>query len=764
MLLLLLFTGFYCDAQNFIPGFRFRKKITFDKNKVEVNLANKSYMLNFFVLVQVEHADLIYLEDSFVNKLTNPLGLDISFSSSTSSTVPLKFQLESYYPATGKLLCWVLLPTLATKGSSEVSTSIYLYYGSTQLHDPVSPAVVSMWQDNYYTAQHFNEAADGKIASGKLFNGVSDYKNIAGHSDVQFSFSAWIKLNQLGQEQIIVTNDSIGFGGYQLKINNTNKLVLQIQNTVNTRVFTGTSILRVNEWRYVTISCKSNALVFLLDGSVEYTGTVQNLIIGSPGRVVVGASNLTDRYFNGIIDELRIAKIAQEKSLFITEYINQKDPAAFCTVGTEEENPNIDPLFVTFTGTRDSRWLIAANWSQGILPGNNNHVRIKAGITADIPVNVVFKKLLLETGARIVLNGNMKVLQTVELETGAAITSTVPVTLTLEGNVKSKGAIDLIASAAKVIFSGNNANLNYYGNGSLTVSLLEINRPALGSIVTLFTPLRVKTTLNLLNGTLNANGNLVLLTNNGFTAAVNPVLGNVAIIGNVQVQSLISGSFPTPATGRGWRLLSSPVRHGGVSGNYQYQLHDIKTSIFVTGKDGAANGFDASPNNGATIYTHNQASPGTLAQKYLAIPDMQMQIPLGKGFFVYSRGNKLLPNAFEHQILSPPFVNAEPYIITYTGTLFTGDLQVEVFNNDNGGVGDGFNLLGNPYAAPIRWGSLLKVNVGPFIWFYDPLNNTYRASSNPEEIIQPGTGFFIKVNQGFTSGSIGFNENSKVIQ
>ncbi|MET3114470.1 hypothetical protein AAKU52_002204 [Pedobacter sp. CG_S7] len=763
-LLLLLFSGFYCDAQRFIPGFRFRKKITFDKNKVEVNLANKSYLLNFFVLVQVEHPDLKYLEDAFVNKLTNPQGLDISFSSSTSSTVPLKFQLERYEPATGKLMCWVLLPTLATKGSSEISTSIYLYYGGNELHDPGSAAVESMWQEDYYSVQHFNETADGKIASGKRFNGVSDQKNIAGHPDVQFSFSAWIKLNQVGQEQMIVTNDSIGIGGYQLKINSNNKLVFQIQNSVNTRTFTGTSLLKVNEWRYITISCRSDALVFLLDGNVEYSNAVLNLVIGSPGRVVIGASNLADRYFNGVIDELRIAKIAREKSLFITEYINQKDPAAFCAVGSEEENPNIAPLSFTFVGTRDSRWLITGNWSTGILPGNNKNIRIKAGITADIPANVVLNKLLLETGARIILNGNMQVLQTTELETGAAISTTASVLLTFEGNVKNNGAIDLSAVAAKVLFLGNNANLNYSGTGTAIVSLLEINRPVEGSIVTLLAPLRVKTTLNLLSGTVNANGNLVLLTNNGFTAAVNPVLGNASIIGNVQVQSLISGSFPTPATGRGWRLLSSPVRHSGNPGNYQYQLQAISTSIFVTGKGGAVNGFDPSPNNGATIYTHNQALPGALAQKYMAIPHIQMQIPVGKGFFVYSRGNKLLPNAYQNQIQSPPFANAAPYTITYIGPLFTGDLLVEVFNNNNGAVGDGFNLLGNPYAAPIRWGSLLKVNVGPFIWFYDPLNNNYRVSSNPEEIIQPGTGFFIKVNQGFTSGSVGFNENSKVIQ
>lgn len=123
----------------------------------------------------------------------------------------------------------------------------------------------------------------------------------------------------------------------------------------------------------------------------------------------------------------------------------------------------------------------------------------------------------------------------------------------------------------------------------------------------------------------------------------------------------------------------------------------------------------------------------------------------------------MLPNAYQQQIQRTPFANAEPYILTYTGRLFTGNLTVEVLNSNKGGEGDGFNLVGNPYAAPIRWGSLTKVNIGPFIWLFDPLNNSYRVSLDENELIQPGTGFFIKVNEGATSGSISFNEGSKVI-
>jgi hypothetical protein len=762
-LVMLLFSGLACEAQSWVSGFRYRKLITIDKNKVEP-VTNAPYWQNFYVLIQLEDPDLRHLEDVFENKITNPQGLDISFSSAARSNIPLSFQLESYHPETGKLVCWVLLPELVTRTSSiPTPTSIYFYYGSATLHQPDGPAVKAMWQPAYHHVQPFNEGAAGMIGSGKSFNGVSDKKLIAAHPSAEYTLSAWIKLNQRGKEQMIITNDSTGAGSYQLKVNTENKLEFVIKSFTNYQTFLGSTVLDVDGWHFVNISYKSAALLFLLDGVSQNSKTAQPLTTGLTGQVVIGASKVADQYFNGVIDDLKISKTNKLKALLTTEYVNQSNPAAFYTVGTEEVNTQLSPYAEVFTGAAGTNFTNGRNWVTGIYPGNNKNIIIPVGLTADISTDVIINKLKLETGAKINLRGNVQVRDRAELGAGASIVADSKVLLQLEGNLVNNGQINLVGVQSRLLFSGNAPTISYTGGGSAIVSLLEVNRPSAESLLTLFAPLEVKKSLQLFAGSLNANGNLVLLSNDGLTAALHRVPNQASISGNVKVQSFVNGSFPSPATGRGWRLLSSPVVHTVVSENHHYELQAIKNAVFVTGKAGTANGFDASPNNGATIYTHNQSLPGTLAQKYVPIPNMQVQIPLGKGFFVFSRGNRTLPNAYQLQVQNPPFANAEPFIITYTGRLFTGDLMVKVFNNDNDGEGDGFNLLGNPYAAPIKWGSLLKINVGPFIWLYDPLNNNYRVSRDPEELIQPGTGFFIKVNQGSASGFIGFTEDAKVV-
>jgi hypothetical protein len=760
---LLMFSVLNSNAQSFMTGYRYRKKITFKKELIEPALATVGYQKDFIVLVQLEDPALKYLPDAFENKLTSPQGLDISFAAVESTTIPLSFQLENYDPATGKLLCWVLIPKLVAKTSIDGATSIYFYYGSSKMHNPDDPAVKGMWNPAYHTIQHFNLGAPGVIVSGKAFNGISDHKIVDPHNDKLFSFSAWIKLDKVGQEQMIITNDSLGFGGYQLKINKDNHLQLKVADTKSSLLVTGITALNVNEWYFVSLGIADNALLFLLNGKPESTVGGSKFAVGSPGHVMIGVSKEGDKFFNGIIDELRIVNILQLLPWVTTEYVSQKNPLNFYVPGLEEVNNNLEPASYTFISTGSTTWDIGRNWSTGRVPGTNQNIRIKAGTTVIINTSLQLNNLLLEAGAKIMLNNDLKVAGSTELENGAEVSSTAKTVLQLQGAVLNNGVINLTGIESKLIFSGSNLVTNYSGNGQAIVQLLEIDRPMPASNFTLRAPLQVKTSLKISAGALNANGNLVLLSNNGKTAALLPVLNNASIHGNVQVQSMVDGSFSSPSSGRGWRLMSSPVIQSSTAGEFQYQVQAIQKSIYVTGKAGTANGFDVSPNNGATIYTHDQSLAGTLAQKYIPIPNMQAQIPIGKGFFMYSRGSRLLPNAYQTQIQSPPFVNPPAYVITYTGALFTGNLLVKVSNNDRGGEGDGFNLLGNPYAASIRWGSLVKDKVSDFIWLFNPLNNTYIVSEDLNTTIPAGAGFFVRMNQGFKDGSVIFNEQSKVL-
>jgi hypothetical protein len=758
LLLSLLLSGFYADAQSWLPGYRYRRLITIEKSKIENDAELHNQWVNQNVLVQLENADLRYMEAAFEPKISHPLGLDISFTLSTSSTTALKFQLESYDAASGKIACWVQIPSLITKGSKLPSTMIYIYYGSTTYHNPAAPASRAIWDAMYTHADHLNEGAEGEIGTGASFGGNRRLL-LKVRIPTIFTFSVWVKLNSTAQEQMIIANDTLGKGGFQLKVNTVGKLVLTTFNVgggIGTH--TSTTVLQPNEWYLVSFSYINRVNEFLINGVIA--GNFANSSQIAPGgQVVIGSSKQQNLYFNGTLDELRIAKVDIKRPWFITEYNMIKNPNGLFTTGAEEVNMTLNSTF-TFTGAMDSTWIAPENWIPEAVPASGKNIRVRAGATLMATDDVRVNKLLLESGAQLNLAKNLYASQRIELEPASTLTAASTSTLQLQGDVLNQGSIQ---TAGKLLFLGSGPLISFSGTGQATVGRLEVNLSTPQANLNMQSQFNISHSLNLLSGHVQANGNILLLATATQAAAVAPVNNMASISGDLQVQNYVHGGFPEPATGRGWRLWSAPLKQSGTPGAYYYNITDLHQAVFVTGKGGAANGFDPSPNNGATIYTHDQSLTGTLAQKYVPIASLQTQIPVGRGFFIYSRGSRLLPDAFLHQVQTPPFSNAGPYTLTYKGQLFIGDLQVAVANRDADGEGDGFNLLGNPYAAPIRWGSLQKTNVGPFVWLFDPLNNTYVVSDDPDTVIPVGAGFFIRVLKGAKSGTVNFSESAKVI-
>ena len=759
LLLFLLLSCLYADAQSWLPGYRYRKLITIEKSRVENDPTGFNQLINFNILLQLEHADYVFDEGAFEQKILHPRGLDIAFTLSTSSATVLKFQLDSYDGALGKIACWVKIPSVITKSSRVVSTAIYMYYGATIYHDPASAVAWSSWDPVYTYVSHLDQGAEGMIGFGTNFNGN---KQMLSNTRIPaiFSFSVWIKRQNSNQEQMIIANDTAGIGGFQLKITSSGTLLLTGFNPSGSWTITSTTVLQPNEWCLVSLYHRAPVYELLFNGEAVNI-SVSSRQIAAGGQVSLGSSKQQLHYYHGLMDEIRISGQAITRQWILTEYNMITNPEALFTVGEEQVNAVLATAY-TFTGAVDKDWLLADNWVPKGVPTAGKNIRIKAGVAVAVALNgeLSVNKLLLERDAQLTLPNNLYAAQKVELQTGSTLKAGKSFTVQLSGPVLNHGTL---LTEGKLLFNGNLTSLLYSGSGQASAAILEVDLPAAQASLNLQSLIKVSHSLNLRSGQVLANGNILLLATATQAAAVGPMGISARISGNVQVQTYVDGAFPEPATGRGWRLSTAPIWHSGTSGNYLYLINDVQQSVFITGKGGATNGFDPSPNNGATIYTHDQSLSGTLAQKYVPIVNLQTPIPVGRGFFIYSRGSRLLPEAFQHQVQTPPFSNAEPYTLTYKGQLFTGSLDVQVANRDADGEGDGFNLLGNPYAAPIRWGSLQKSNVGPFVWLFDPLNNTYLVSDDPETRIPAGAGFFIRVLKGAKTGSLRFSESAKAI-
>ncbi|TCD03457.1 hypothetical protein EZ437_05675 [Pedobacter psychroterrae] len=783
LFVVLLFGCLSSSAQNWMPGYEFRRKITFDKSKIEGDFTGSSPRIeldvaDFPVLVELQDEAFKYhAATSCEDIVYDPEGRNIAFATVAAPLVKLSFQIESYDPVLGKYRCWIRIPSLASAKTGTPATAIYFYYGGSALHDSYSIAGLSTWNGEYSGVWHMNgENSDfgsrnvktglaaesltghgfvaedkipGKIGDAVELDGEDQYLHTSGHGNGAFTFMAWIKWNGGTGSQTIAGTDSIGSGrtGWRVGINAQGKIEMSTYKTSG--VFwsmTSAYAVAAGVWTHVVCyyfvnGANNSGVTTLLNGSPAGGSGGAGLKLGAGGYMAVGRNKDGSQHFNGAIDELRIFKVAKPTYWLKNEYQNQNDPSSFYSIGAEESNSS----WVTFTGAASSSWSTTANWLNSVKPVVGSRVRISAGKTGRITgADVVFGALFLEPGATLSSGVNVQLNCNAKFGAGAVLNMDMGKKLTLSGN-----------------------GLNLSGAGTINTAELEVNASSASSEVFLDAEVNVSNYLKLSKGLLNANGKLTLLSfSHSNTAALLPIPdGNVtSIAGDVNVQSFIDGSFPSPSSGRGWRLLSSPVIHSGEEGNYQYGFQDIKSTVFITGKDGAVNGFDASPNNGATVYTHDQALAGTLSKKYVAIPNMNTAVQLGKGFYLFSRGSKLQANAYRDQLQEQPFSNPAPYTLIYKGKLFVGDLTVPVFNRNAGGEGAGFNLLGNPYASPIKWGALDKVNVGPFVWLFDPLNGTYVVSDDPNMVIPAGAGFFVKVLGGFASGSVRFSEGAKALK
>ncbi|WP_316811247.1 LamG-like jellyroll fold domain-containing protein [Pedobacter heparinus] len=775
-------------GQSWMPGYGFRKKITIDKSKVSgtVNL------INFPVLIVLQDAELKYISNC-EGRMKHSSGLDISFAAINTPLLPLGFQLDHYDPVNGKLVCWVNINELFA-GNNAGSNEIYLYYGATVLHDPFSLSAKAGWSFNYQQVWHLNLDAmpsisrsanrgpemnmtgnpgmsqanfsAARIGNGLLFNGSTDGMTAAADTNTTVCISAWVKLHQTGTEQIILASDTTA-GGYVIKLNAQGNLVFETKSTDGFKSVATAEALLVNTWYHLTCIFIKGIKRIYLNGVYKTGGGSSSIKLGRGGALRIGKSKQNDRYFKGMIDELRIQNMERSIDWLSTEYRNQDNPGGFISIAAEEINPaNVSQVY-EFTGAAGTQnWTDEGNWNLGRVPGQNSNVTIKAGRQSQLPPGVLtaLKKLDLEPGAILHLETDLELQCALSIASSAAVVLGEGVQLAFKYDVQNNGTILLNGNNGGLAFKGNHAMQTFSGTGTARVSRLEIGLAAAGNAVLLQSNINVSKQVELIRGTIHANGKLTLLsTAANQSASLMPVTDtdSTKITGDVNVQHYIAGNFNPPSTARGWWLLAAPVYQPELNPGLRYGFSAVKASVFVTGTAGIQNGFDASPNNGGTIYTHDQSLPGSLSQKYRAIPNMAAGVSLGKGFYLFSRGSRNVPDAYLHQIQTPPFSNPAPYLITYTGQLYTGNLTVELFNRNTGAEGDGFNLLGNPYASALRWGALQKTNVSPFIWVFDPQNNAYQVTDDPAYIIRSGTGFFVRVNHGNTDGTLSFHEAAK---
>ncbi|MFZ2339062.1 MAG: hypothetical protein WAW07_04990 [Bacteroidales bacterium] len=270
------------------------------------------------------------------------------------------------------------------------------------------------------------------------------------------------------------------------------------------------------------------------------------------------------------------------------------------------------------------------------------------------------------------------------------------------------GSVQVVSGTTPVVF--NNLTI---GSGS-TTSLTTIGQSINGIL--------------LCNGTLNANGNLILLASASETALIDGS-GTGQVNGNVTIQQYLSSGF-------GYKYLSSPFQAATVD--------EFSENIKLT---------DPFP----TFYRYDESNTTSGWVSYVD--------PLG--------------------ILNPMqgyagnFGSSDPPLIfDATGVVNNGSLSSTLYNHNNTYT-QGFNLVGNPYPSPIDWDApsgWTKINIDNALYYFeasstDEFGGSYVTYSNgvssnglATNLIPTMQGFFVHVSNGTwpVEGTLGMNNNVRV--
>ncbi len=342
----------------------YRKKLTIDKTKVST--VSGTTNTNFPVLVSMTDASLKSVANGgHMASTTASNAADLVFTDS-SGTVKLNHEIEKYDPATGQIIAWVQLPTLAPA----TDTDIYLYYGNSSVS--VSQANPSgVWSNGYGAVWHFKEVAGsnrvdsvnnisliptgttapaGKINGGVGFNGTTD-KLVAVNTSILSTMgathtsSAWVFLNSFGGSSRGRIWDH---GAVTFYVDNSN-LVKGLSLYSNINATSNANSIDTGAWYYITVTYDFNnsyATSFYVNGVAKGTGIVNYNLNDSSDYFTVGSRNLDNaRGFDGTMSELKISNVVRTPDWIATEYNNQSDQTIgsghfYKAKGSEETVPN----------------------------------------------------------------------------------------------------------------------------------------------------------------------------------------------------------------------------------------------------------------------------------------------------------------------------------------------------------------------------------------------------------------------------------------
>lgn len=276
-------------------------------------------------------------------------------------------------------------------------------------------------------------------------------------------------------------------------------------------------------------------------------------------------------------------------------------------------------------------------------------------------------------------------------------------------------------------FSGNEDN-RIESPSTIELFILQVNKTGGGVRFTGPAPLWVKDQISVLAGSLDLQGNpVVLKASSQFTGKITSIWGTISGAGLVTQEQFI------PGPDAGWYFLG-PV---GINQTVASLSDDFQTTGPFPGATVSA------PADRSSLFSFDGASDptGSLSGEVMGwrIP-VSGALETGKGYRAYLRSD---------------FFNGRR-VMDFTGPLVQGDFDFPVVYNPEGYSGGGWNFLSNPYPCPIDWNSdeWMFSNMSYALYIWNGQANQYGVflrGMDPSEgingvgpVIPAGQAFFVK--------------------
>ena len=284
-------------------------------------------------------------------------GGDIVFTTIDNTTI-YPHEIEYYNSVTGQLIAWINISSLPHDSDLQFN----MYYGNAGVADQWD--IINTWDTDYIMVQHFNESSgtlydstnynhdgtltDGdadstfnvnaRIAGGFHFNGDADFIEISNTADLYlpdgFTIESWISADTTNEDAIICQGESTLEREYLIEVNGFYDSRSYVYDSNSDDMDVGV------DNGYNSFSDGWNHLVVTWNG-IDATGVTNHYHNGitaplskddnanfdgmrdGNGDLTIGAKyfpGVSQVYYDGVLDEVRISKLARSYSWIMTSY------------------------------------------------------------------------------------------------------------------------------------------------------------------------------------------------------------------------------------------------------------------------------------------------------------------------------------------------------------------------------------------------------------------------------------------------------------